>query len=204
MSLNWLPNALTIARIVAAPIIGWLVWRVTIPGDAEHLALLATWAFILFVAAALTDWLDGYLARKLDVASALGAKLDLWADKILVTGVLVGALPNFPLLALAGLLSLTVRDFLIMYLRARRPDVNLKATFLAKSKTAVVMTGMGIILLAMTLYFQAAIDTYKPDIPWLRWLLFTGIALYALGCLLSLYTGLQYARAALAKPTPNP
>ena len=197
MSLKWLPNALTIARILAAPVIGWLVWQATIPGKAEHLALLATWALVLFILAALTDWLDGYLARRLKVTSALGAMLDLWADKILVAGVLLGALPNFPLMALAGLVFLTARDLLVMYLRARRPDVNLKATWLAKSKTAVVMTGMAIIMLAMTLYFQMAVQTYKPDTAWIRWLLFAGLGLYALGCLASLYTGLQYVRAAL-------
>jgi CDP-diacylglycerol---glycerol-3-phosphate 3-phosphatidyltransferase len=85
MPLN-VPNLLTWLRILMIPLVigvfyapdGWLTpW---------HRNLIAT---ALFVAAALTDWLDGYLARRLNQMSAFGAFLDPVADKLMVTAALI-------------------------------------------------------------------------------------------------------------------
>jgi cardiolipin synthase (CMP-forming) len=73
-----IPTIMTWARIVAIPlIIG--VYYLNIDLQTKNLA-----ATVLFVVFALTDWLDGYLARKLNQSSAFGAFLDPVADKILV------------------------------------------------------------------------------------------------------------------------
>lgn len=72
------PTLLTWARIVAIPLI---VGVFHLPIAQEQRNLIAT---VLFVAVALTDWLDGYLARRLNQSSAFGAFLDPVADKFLV------------------------------------------------------------------------------------------------------------------------
>lgn len=73
-----IPTLFTVARIVAIPLIAGLFY---LPIDSALRNLLATAMFVLF---ALTDWLDGYLARKLNQTSAFGAFLDPVADKFLV------------------------------------------------------------------------------------------------------------------------
>ena len=78
-----LPTLLTLARIVAIPV---LVGIFYLPWDGATRNLLATSLFVLVAA---TDWLDGYLARKLNQTSAFGAFLDPVADKFLVCAALM-------------------------------------------------------------------------------------------------------------------
>ena len=73
-----IPTLLTLTRIAAIPLIAGLFY---LPIDNGSRNLLATVMFVVF---ALTDWLDGYLARKLNQTSAFGAFLDPVADKFLV------------------------------------------------------------------------------------------------------------------------
>ncbi|RKT60549.1 CDP-diacylglycerol--glycerol-3-phosphate 3-phosphatidyltransferase [Azonexus fungiphilus] len=85
MPLN-LPILLTWLRIVAIPL---LIAIYYLPADwatAQERNLLAT---LIFIAAALTDWADGYLARKLNQTSAFGAFLDPVADKLMVAAALI-------------------------------------------------------------------------------------------------------------------
>ena len=76
-----LPTKITVLRIVLAVVIMGLV---TVPGLVAKIVCL-----VLFTLASLTDWLDGYLARRLKQTSPLGILLDPIADKVLVLGVLV-------------------------------------------------------------------------------------------------------------------
>lgn len=79
--LNNIPNILTLLRIVAIPVfvvIFYLPWSES-----------RFWATFIFCAAAITDWLDGYLARKLSQTSAFGAFLDPVADKLIVVVALI-------------------------------------------------------------------------------------------------------------------
>ena len=73
-----IPTLMTLARIAAIPLIVGLYY---LPIETEERNL---WATVMFVVFALTDWLDGYLARKLNQSSAFGAFLDPVADKFLV------------------------------------------------------------------------------------------------------------------------
>ena len=75
-------NLLTISRIVFTPIIVYLLFSDTFAGYL--------WAFVLFIVAAITDYLDGQVARSLEQPSRLGKFLDPLADKILVIGTFVG------------------------------------------------------------------------------------------------------------------
>ena len=71
-ALHWLPNALSLSRVVLAPVVGWMIL-----GRHE-------WAWTVFFWVSWTDALDGWLARKLDVATRLGALLDPLGDKVWV------------------------------------------------------------------------------------------------------------------------
>ena len=73
-----IPTLMTLARIAAIPLIVG-VFYMPLPDETRNL-----WATVMFVVFALTDWLDGYLARKLNQSSAFGAFLDPVADKFLV------------------------------------------------------------------------------------------------------------------------
>ena len=79
-----LPNAITIARILCAPIFLWLLLA-----DGGSDGPLRWWAAILFIVAIATDGIDGYLARKHDIVTDLGKLLDPIADKVLIGGALV-------------------------------------------------------------------------------------------------------------------
>jgi CDP-diacylglycerol--glycerol-3-phosphate 3-phosphatidyltransferase len=76
-----LPTLLTWTRICALPLIVGVFY---LPADAMPMAEKNLWATSMFVVFALTDWLDGYLARKLNQTSSFGAFLDPVADKFLV------------------------------------------------------------------------------------------------------------------------
>lgn len=196
MVLKWIPNVLTLLRIGLTPFIIWFVYYALKPDENYIREINASIAFVLFSVAAVTDWFDGYLARRFDAASELGAKLDLWADKILVFGVLLGAFMFQPIVALTGMLALTVRDIFIMRLRARRPDLNLKATFLAKSKTALIMAAMAIAMFGTAFRMRALRleDVAGADL--MQLVIRLALALFIFGCVLSLGTGYEYFRAA--------
>ncbi len=78
-----LPNALTWTRVIAIPLLVG-VFHLPVSGSAQN----AT-ATILFVAAAITDWLDGWLARRMGQTTAFGAFLDPVADKLIVCAALM-------------------------------------------------------------------------------------------------------------------
>jgi cardiolipin synthase (CMP-forming) len=202
VNLKYLPNALSLGRIIVAPLVAWLIYEGMVHGKVLPLQ----WAFGLFVVSALTDWFDGYLARVLDAKSELGGKLDLWGDKLLVGLTLVALwlgwlnvgneYPNpidgiraDPLRALIGvllLIALPVRDAYITQLRATLElrGVFVPPTFLAKSKTAVVMVGMGVILagLAHSMLGVAL----------------AGLVVLGIGAAMSVWTAIGYMQAGKA------
>jgi CDP-diacylglycerol--glycerol-3-phosphate 3-phosphatidyltransferase len=81
-----LPNLLTWLRMLAIPL---LVAVYLLPGDALSLGMRNLLGTVIFVAAAITDWFDGWLARRMQVVSSFGAFLDPVADKLLVCAALV-------------------------------------------------------------------------------------------------------------------
>jgi cardiolipin synthase (CMP-forming) len=85
MNLN-IPNLLTLLRIVAIPIFVAVFY---LPGTWITPAQANLIATVIFVAAAITDWFDGWLARKLNQMSAFGAFLDPVADKLMVAAALI-------------------------------------------------------------------------------------------------------------------
>ena len=124
-------NFLTIFRLFSGPIIFAMLL----------LAFYPTMAFILFIIASLSDYFDGYLARKYFLESTFGEVLDPIADKILTLFLLLTLMLYFqsPFIAMVGGVILA-REFWVSALRdlnARKSNLNAtKVTFLAKIKTS--------------------------------------------------------------------
>jgi CDP-diacylglycerol--glycerol-3-phosphate 3-phosphatidyltransferase len=134
----------TCLRIVLVPVVMGLV----LAGDEDPHGGAAVAAFVLFVIGALTDYLDGYLARRWQVTTTLGSFLDTTADKLLVSGVLIA-------LVQAGRASawITViivgRELVILGLKgATAADgVVISPTLLAKLKTTVQFVAIGLAII---------------------------------------------------------
>lgn len=170
-------NLLTISRIVLIPP---LVAMMVVPGFDLIWLSLALYIFI-----ALTDWLDGYLARKMNQKSEFGRFLDPIADKILVMAMFVALISNGVLngwLLILPIIILT-REFLISGLREflGPRNVIVHVTRLAKWKTTVQMVALGFLIPAK-LYIGAGI---------------CGNLLLLLATVLTVITGWQYFKAAL-------
>ena len=140
--LRQLPNILTIGRGLAGVIGGWVLVQSSlalVESDAVRLGLIAA---LVFVLAALTDWLDGWLARAMGAESALGALLDPIADKVLVGGYLVAycIISGFDAYLVLPVIVIVGRDIAITALRFIRPSKGaLTVTPSAKIKTALQM-----------------------------------------------------------------
>ncbi|MEL6765889.1 MAG: CDP-diacylglycerol--glycerol-3-phosphate 3-phosphatidyltransferase [Pseudomonadota bacterium] len=137
------PNLVTLARIAAAPGIALAFWVFERP-LADQVALA------LFMSAALTDFLDGWLARRLGQVSELGKMLDPIADKAMVFvglgAVLAFARGPYPVELLLPAAVILVREALVSGLREFLGDVKLAVTRLAKWKTTVQMVAIGVLL----------------------------------------------------------
>jgi len=145
-----LPMILTLLRLAAGPIVAGLVlWAAQLAYvDPPRAGQIYGWACGLFVVASLSDWLDGYLARKLNVASPLGAALDHGADKVLTACVLMAlAYAALPLDLTIAALLLVGRDALMAALREGLPNTGaLKVGALGKVKAAAAMAAIAALL----------------------------------------------------------
>jgi CDP-diacylglycerol--glycerol-3-phosphate 3-phosphatidyltransferase len=139
--LGW-PNVISIFRILLAPVLVVLVLS-----GSETAAVVAA---AVFVFGALTDGLDGYLARRYAEATALGQWLDPLADKILVTAPVIAmtATGRFPAWATA---VIVLREFAVSLLRAwlGTRGVSMPASPWGKVKTAVQMVLVPLYLLPL-------------------------------------------------------
>ncbi len=172
-----IPNGLTLVRLVLIPV--FLL--------ASFHGLFLT-ALVLFVTAAVTDIFDGFIARRLNQRSRIGAILDPTADKIMmVCGYLYYTLAPNVSLRIPGWLTFTVfiRDFLIMafaYLLYTRVQVTRFPPSTAGKTTTVLQ--------AITLCAVIAVNAFAPQLVWLAELMFR-IAL-----LITLFSGADYIRRA--------
>lgn len=104
------PDTLALARVILVPVIMALTRS---EGTIDHALGMAA---ALFFIAALTDFFDGYLARRWRIESVLGAFLDTTADKLLVTGTLL-ALISIDRVSIWAALIIILREFVVMALR---------------------------------------------------------------------------------------
>lgn len=181
----WLPNLLTYGRIAAVPLVVGLLlagghqWR---------------WvALAVFIAAGISDFFDGYLARLWSQQSALGRMLDPIADKVLVAAVLLMLAADRTIEGahLVPAIIILCREVLVSGLREFLAElrVSVPVTQLAKYKTAVQLVAIGFLIAG------PAGDRVLPYT--------TELGLAGLWCaaLLTLYTGFDYFRAGVGHLT---
>jgi cardiolipin synthase len=180
------PNILTFARIAAIPVVVGCVYAQSI---LEGPLWLRWVALAVFIAAAITDFLDGYYARIWDQQSALGRMLDPIADKLLVASCLLmlaadGIIHGWTLWAAIVILC---REILVSglreYLAALR--VSVPVTRLAKWKTTAQLVAIGFLLAG------EAGDRVFPFVTQI------GLLLLWLSAIFTIYTGWDYFRAGI-------
>lgn len=150
-----LPNIITLLRILASAVLYLLYVRhYQEPGFLSPLFL-----FIVYIVIALTDLVDGIIARKFNMVTELGKELDPMADKVLVF-LMLFAFYRISLLPLWVILPIFARDIFVNYLRKRSKtmEVTFKTSNIAKAKTAIQMTFIGAILA-----IPAIMDLSIPD-----------------------------------------
>jgi CDP-diacylglycerol--glycerol-3-phosphate 3-phosphatidyltransferase len=167
-------NLLTFSRIFLAAIIFLLLMS----SDGYLLAL------ILFFIASLTDWLDGYLARKYNAVSQIGEVLDPIADKILIVFVFFGLAINLSSYLIGFFASLIItREIWVGALRDLNSRNNksdaTKVTFIAKIKTTIQLFTISIYLIALTINYKL--------------LIVIGDILLTVSLIITLYTGFLYS-----------
>ncbi|MCC5811932.1 MAG: CDP-diacylglycerol--glycerol-3-phosphate 3-phosphatidyltransferase [Ectothiorhodospiraceae bacterium] len=174
-----IPNILTLARIAMIPVFGLVFF---LPFGWANVA-----AAVIFAFAAITDWADGYLARRLNQTSAFGAFLDPVADKLMVAVALIALLVVDPSPWFALAVSVIIgREITVSALREWMAELGKRAKVavnaIGKFKTAAQMTAILLLL-------------YRDDL--------LGIPVYALGVVLlliaaalTLWSMVVYLRAA--------
>jgi CDP-diacylglycerol--glycerol-3-phosphate 3-phosphatidyltransferase len=161
----------------------------------------ATLAFWLFIAAALTDWLDGKLARESGQVSTFGRFMDAVIDKVMVLGIMI-ALVNgqyfmgYQIPAMIALLCILCREFMISGLRmvAATKGVIVEADAGGKIKTFIQLNAIGW-LLGTRMFSQDFGDLFTGSQHW--WITFAntgGIVLFVLSTILTITSGLTYYR----------
>ncbi len=147
-----LPNILTLSRILVIPLLAASFY---LPAPTSYWV-----ATSLFLYASVTDFFDGYLARRWKVESALGRFLDPIADKLLVATVLVYLLANGQAHVVAVLIIL-LRELLVSGLREHlmEKQTPMPVSMLAKYKTAMQMVALTLLLIGpvFPLLYQAGV-----------------------------------------------
>ncbi len=196
-SLYWLPNALTISRILSIPLIIWGVLSIV---NGWGGILSKAWVLGgLFVLACLTDFLDGYFARKWNLVTGFGRMIDPIADKLLVAGCLIAfaIISNGQWVFLVPALLIIGRDILVSGVRehAALEGKVMPPTNLAKWKTACEMLAIAALIFWIIGKAYLPIDTAVQTIASTSKAI--GLVLLWLAAALSVYTGSLYLKAAL-------
>ena len=184
-----LPNKLTIGRIIAAIVIliilvvPWYNLGVEFPvyqiAGNIMIDLKYTIVGVLFVLAALTDFLDGHIARSRNIVTDFGKVMDAIADKVLVNGVLI-------MLAYDGFISIAIpviiitRDIFVdsFKMASGKKGKVVAASFTGKAKTMCMMIGM-----ALTLFYNLPFELIGINV---------GYALIIIATILSIISACQY------------
>lgn len=171
-----IPNAITVFRFLGTPLFVWLVL-------VRH---EYGWGVLVLAVMGGTDWIDGFVARRLNQTSQLGRIMDPLADRValvavVVTMVLVGFLPLWLLLLLVVLDVVLLGATLFLF----HGDAYLKVTLLGKTRTAALMVGTPMLLLAKALDSDFTF--------WLAWIFL------AAGMAMHIVAFCQYWVALLAK-----
>jgi CDP-diacylglycerol--glycerol-3-phosphate 3-phosphatidyltransferase/cardiolipin synthase len=175
-----LPNLLTYGRMAAVPVVvGCLFW--------SEIGWMRWVALGVFIAAGITDFLDGYLARALSQQSALGQMLDPIADKLLVAAVLMMLVADHTIVSysLSAAIIILCREILVSGLREFLADlkVSIPVSRIAKWKTTLQLVALGFLIAG------PSGDELLPGTTLI------GLTLFWISALLTLYTGWDYLKA---------
>ncbi|MGH8040640.1 MAG: CDP-diacylglycerol--glycerol-3-phosphate 3-phosphatidyltransferase [Rudaea sp.] len=174
-----LPTLLTLFRIALLPVMVAVFYA---PMHGANIA-----AALVFLAAAITDWLDGYIARRFDMYSRFGAFLDPVADKLMVAVTLFLLVQENPTPLLAIVSAIIVgREIAISALREWMAEIGarglVKVALLGKIKTIMQIVAIAVLL-------------YQHESAGLK-LFHVGEALLVIAAALTIWSGLDYLRAA--------
>lgn len=198
-SLLSLPNIVSLLRIVLIPVFLYFIF---IPTKEHRL-----YALLVFIIASITDFLDGWIARRLKQESEMGKFLDPLADKFLVVAALIAFLILDPLIPLWMVIVIVGRDVLITLMRylAIRKGMSLRTSSFGKVKTAFQMISIIIIMMVFAVrrsgvhYYETdeffkfirVYEIYLSDAPD-KWLVIGPYLLMAVVTLLTALSGLRY------------
>ena len=182
-----LPNLLTLSRILAVPILVFLLWK---PAPYDYLI-----TFILYCIVGITDYFDGYLARAQGLTSRLGQFLDPIADKVMVAAVLVmlmasrkadGDAPIIQDWTVIPALIILIREITVSGLREFLAELKVlvPVSALAKWKTTFQLVALGALILGGAFPTQ-------------QWVHLTGVICLWAAAALTMLTGYDYLRLGL-------
>jgi cardiolipin synthase (CMP-forming) len=192
-----LPNVLTYGRILAVPALVAIMFVDRPTNSGADWSEYPNWiALAIFLAACITDFFDGYLARVWSQQSSLGQMLDPIADKLLVGSALVMLVANGTIRgwAVCAAIIILCREILVSGLREYLAELRVKVavTWLAKWKTTVQMVAIGFLIAGeagdRVLLSLTAIDGLA---------MYIGLFLLWIAAVVTLYTGYDYFRAGL-------
>ena len=176
-----LPNILTLSRIAAVPLVVILLLF-----ESKQNCF---WAAVIFTAASITDWLDGYLARKWGIVTILGKFLDPLADKLIVMAALIMLIPLDRVPAWAVFVVLA-RELIVSGIRsiASSEGIVIAASDLGKYKTIFQMVAIVGLLLHYRYYwfFGVQFDFLYPSLH------NSGIFLFYISLFLTVWSGGDY------------
>ena len=183
-----LPNLLTLSRIFILFVIAGLLY---VPSRGA-----ATVAFLLFLLAGVTDWLDGYIARKSNIVTNFGKLMDALTDKILIVGMFITLLATdlVPAWAIILVLLIVSREFLITGLRlvAASNGTVLAAEKSGKQKTVSQIVCISVLLAAPALRLDIAGWTGWQLEAFADWIHHIGMAIFLFAAIMTVYSGGRY------------
>ena len=181
-----LPNLLTLSRILAVPILVFLLWK---PSPIDYAI-----TFVLYCLVGITDYFDGYLARAQGTVSRLGQFLDPIADKIMVAAVIImlvasrraGGEPVIHDFHIIPALVILLREIIVSGLREflASLQVSVPVSAMAKWKTTLQLVALGALILG-------------GSVPEWGWVHQVGLASLWAAATLTLVTGWDYLRVGL-------
>src|SRR5436305_9444491 len=195
-SMNNMPNLLSFSRIVATILVFVLA------------ILNQPWSFLIatvvFFLASMTDLLDGYLARRYHLVSPLGVFLDLTADKVFVSAILV-AYVQIGLVPAWVVFVISTREFLVTGLRSMAAAKGhvIPAGIWGKQKTFITLVAMGLLLLAKGLgahllsLFPPMLTFNSQTLVFSEVLLLVADLLVLLATIWTIFSGIEYMIGAL-------
>ena len=187
-----LANWMTVSRIPAMFVIVWLMNR--------NFPWAATVAFWLFIAAALTDWFDGMVARARGEVSSFGRFMDAVVDKVMVIGLMIALVVGdyfmgHEVAAMVLLLCILMREFAIsgMRMAAATKGLVVEADQSGKVKTFAQLNAIGW-LMGARMFQRDYADIFRGDDIAIQVVHWTGIGWYVLAAVLTITSGVSYFR----------